>query len=105
MDDAPPETDCNGLSAIVRSEFFHDVLDMDLYCFLRDEKLLGDVPVAVAARHPLQDLDLAFAKPFVRDVFSQLGSYLRRNSPLARMDLTDNVQQFFRRHAFQDITV
>jgi hypothetical protein len=53
VDHAAPGSNGNGLGSIAGAEFCHDVFDVDLYCFFRDEKLVGNIAVAVSTGQPV----------------------------------------------------
>jgi hypothetical protein len=46
----------------VQVQLPEDVADVVLHCLLGDVELVGDLPVAVAPRHELQHLTLAFGE-------------------------------------------
>src|SRR5580692_5263892 len=56
LDDPTAYADRYGLCAITCPQLFHDVLDMDLHGFFRDEEPLSDIPIAVTARDLTEDL-------------------------------------------------
>jgi hypothetical protein len=61
MYDPASDSDSDGLGAIACTEFFHNVLNMSLYCFLRDEKERCDVAVSISSGDLLKDLNLSRA--------------------------------------------
>jgi len=56
------------LSAIIGAELAHDVLDMNLDRFLRDEKPLGYIPIAAACGGVAQDLHFTIAESLVGEM-------------------------------------
>ncbi len=65
-------SDSDGLGAVACTEFFHDVLNMSLYCFLRDEKERCDIAVSISCSHLLKDFNLSFAQGFSSKMLHQL---------------------------------
>src|SRR5262249_5196020 len=92
------------LSSVGGSEFFHNMFDVNLNCFLGDKEGRGDVAVAVTLCYQLQNLDLAFCEVLVAEVLRQLSGDLGRYVFFAGVDLADNVDQFFGRHVFEHIS-
>src|SRR5262249_4099633 len=57
----------------------------------------------IATSHLLENLDLALGEGLVTVMLSQAGRDLGWNALLTRMDLSDDLYQFLRRHALEDI--
>lgn len=47
VDNSAADGDGDGLRAAVGAQFLHDVFDVNLDGFLRDEELLGDISIAM----------------------------------------------------------
>jgi hypothetical protein len=59
VDDSAAQRDRHRLRAVNGSQLLHDVLDVDFDGLLRDEKSLGDVPIAVSSAHVFENGPLA----------------------------------------------
>src|SRR5262245_48858264 len=62
FDDAAPHCNRDGLCAVGRAEFVHDVFHVHLDRFLRDEQQVGYVTVAVASGDMSQHIALALGQ-------------------------------------------
>src|SRR6185369_3620413 len=100
---AAAQADGDGLGAIGGAQFFHDVLDVNLDGFFRDEEALGDFAVTISTGYFLQHLDLAVRENLVAHVFEKLRSDLGWNPFLARVNLADHVEQLGWRHVLQQV--
>src|SRR6185503_7978982 len=80
---AAAQADGDGLGAIGGAQFFHDVLDVNLDGFFRDEEAFGDFAVPVSIGHFPQHLDLTLSENLITHVFEKLRSNLWRNPFLA----------------------
>ena len=89
------------LSAISGAQLFHDVLGVGFYCLLGDERPLADLPIPVPAGDVPENTYLALGQGSVAKVLGELRRHLRREMFLARMDLADDSDQLFRRHALE----
>jgi len=56
LNDPTPRRDGDRLSAIVRAELIHDVLEVNLDGFLGYEKSTGDLLIPIAGCHQSKDL-------------------------------------------------
>ena len=105
MYDPTSNSDGNGIGAITCTEFLHDVLDMSLYCFLRDEKERSDVAVAISPCDLLKDLNLSLAQRFIPKMFDELNCDLGRDLFLPGVHLADHIYELFSGHAFEHVTL
>src|ERR1700731_2893914 len=92
-------SDSDRLGAIACTEFLHDVLNMSLYCFLRDEKKRCDVAVSISSGDLLKDLNLSLAQRFSPKMLQELSCDLDRDVFLPRMHLADHIYELFSGHA------
>jgi hypothetical protein len=67
VNDATPESDCDGFRPIGSAEFLQDVLYMVLHRLLRDEQLSCYLSVLFADRNLFENLYLATAQRFLSD--------------------------------------
>jgi len=93
----------DGLGAIACTEFLHDVLNMSLYCFLRDEKECCDVAVSISCGDLLKDLNLSLAQRFSPKMLHELSCDLVRDVFLPPMHLADHIYELFSGHAFEHV--
>jgi hypothetical protein len=105
MYDPASNPDSDGLGAIACAEFFHDVLDMSLHRFFRDEKERCDVAVAISPCDLLKDLNLSLAQRFIPKMLHQLNCDLRGNVFLPGMHPTNHIYKLFSGHAFEHVAL
>src|ERR1700685_1468505 len=74
LDDPAAHSDSNRLGAIAGPRLFHNMLVVALYRLFRDEKFVGDIPVAVAPGDITKNFNLATSESFVAVVFSQVSA-------------------------------
>ena len=105
MYDPAPNSDSDGLGAIACTKLLHDVLNMSLYCFLRDEKERRDVAVSISSGDLLKDLNLSLAQRFSPKMLHEMNCDLDRDMFLPRMHLADRIYELFSGHAFEHVTL
>ena len=105
MYDPASNSDSDGLGAIACTEFFHDVLDMSLHRFFRDEKERCDVAVAISPCNLLKDLNLSLAQRFIPNMLHELNCDLGRDLFLPGVHLADHLYELFSGHAFEHVTL
>src|SRR4029077_709302 len=104
MNDSAAYADRHGLRASALPQVFHDVLDLDLRSFFRDEEPLGDIPISISTRDMTEDFHLAFGQDFIAHMFSELCHQLRGNALLPRVNLADDLNQLLGRHALEHVS-
>jgi hypothetical protein len=72
-----------------------DIRDMALHSLFGNEKFAGDLFVRIATGDQPEDVHLARRQVVPSGMFSQLGRYLRWNSPLTGVNGPDDLRQFF----------
>src|SRR5271156_6524761 len=105
MYDPASNSDSDGLGAIACAEFFHDVLDMSLHRFFRDEKERCDVAVAISPCDLLKDLNLSLAQRFIPNMLHELNCDLGRDLFLPGVHLADHIYELFSGHAFEHVAL
>src|SRR5258705_3288828 len=103
LDNTPADANGYRLGAVTGAELFHDVLDVYFHRLFGDEKLVGDIAIAVAAGDLTQYFHLAPGKSFVTVMFGQMGRDFMRDPLLPGMYLSDVVNHVFGRHAFEHV--
>ena len=98
-----PDGNGDGFGAIFGAELLHDVLDVPFDGFFRDEELIGDVDVAVAACDFAQDIDFAPAQSLLAEVFGEGGGDFGGDHGLAGMDPADDVNNRFAGHVLEEV--
>ena len=81
------------LSAIVCSEFLHNVFDMHFDSFFRNEEPIADILVSVSVRQMSQYFDFSRGKRFLTHMLSEVSRDFRRNTFFPRARLTDDLNQ------------
>src|SRR5262249_29071993 len=103
LNDPATHSNGDGLGTIRCPQFLHDVFDVNLHRFFGDEELLGDVTVAVTISNLLKDLDLSASEGFIAVMLGKLGCDLGWDALFTSVNLTDDLYEFSRGHAFKDV--
>src|ERR1700733_884133 len=98
-------SDRDSLGTIIGAELLHNVLNMSLYCFLRDEKARRDVAVSTSSGELLQDLNLSPTQRLLPEMHRELNRNLVRDLLLSGMHLADHIYELLSRHAFEHIAL
>src|ERR1700677_13255 len=98
-------SDRDGLGTITGIELLHNVLNMSLYRFLRDEKARCDVAVSTSSGELLQDLNLSPAQRFLTEMLYELNRNLVRDLLLPGMHLADHIYELPSGHAFEHVAL
>jgi len=104
LNNSSAHSDGERLSSVRCTQLFHNVFDVHLDGQFADEELFGNVTVPLTAGNLPENLDLALAENFVAVMIRQMHSNLRRDLLLTRMHLTDDFQEFLRRHALEHVS-
>src|ERR1700679_3583690 len=105
MYNSAPYSDRDGLGTIIGAELLHNVLNMSLYRFLRDEKPRCDVAVSASSGELLQDLNLSPAQRLVPEMHRELNRNLVRDLLLPGMHLADHIYELLSGHAFEHVAL
>src|SRR6202789_4527224 len=95
----------DGLGTITGTELLHNVLNMSLYRFLRDEKARCDIVVSTSSGELLQDLNLSLAQRFLPEMLHELNRDLVRDLLLPGMHLADHIYELLSGHAFEHVAL
>ena len=101
----PPQGYRDGMGPVVSAELGEYIRDVALDCVLRNGKLAGNRFVRVPGCDQPEHGNLAWGQIVLGGMLSQLGGNLRWDSPLAGMDSTDGVQEFFAHVSLQYVTL
>src|SRR5690349_18296552 len=82
LDDPTAHGDGDGLGAVARTQFVHDVLDMNFDGLLRDEEQFGDIAIPVTACDMPENIHLSRSQSLVAHMFCELRGDLRWNALL-----------------------
>lgn len=104
LDDSAPQRDRDGLRAIACSELVHDVPDVNLHRFFRDEEAFGDIPVSISPGDLAENLRLPIGQVLVGDVLRQARRHLRRNAFRSRVNLAYHSDQLLRRRGLRQVS-
>src|SRR5262249_32473180 len=103
LNEPSANTDRDCLCAIVRAEFFHDVLKMSFDRFFCNKKRVSNVPIALSPGELTKNFHFTPGKPFLAIVFRQVSCNFGRNAFLPCVDLPNYFRQFMRRHCLQHV--
>ena len=95
----------DGLGAIACTEFLHDVLNMSLYCFLRDEEERCDIAVSISCGDLLKNLNLSLAQPFISKMLDEMSCDLVRDVFLPGVHLADRIYELLSRHTLEHVAL
>src|SRR5258708_12422461 len=87
LDDSAADPDRDRLGAIARPELVHDVLDVNLYGFFRDEEFFRDVAIPVSPGNSAKDFYLARRQIVVAQMFRKPPRQLRGDALFPRVAL------------------
>src|ERR1700683_5658600 len=102
---AASHSDRDGLGTITGTELLHNVLNMSLYRFLRDEKARCDFALSISSGELLQDLNLSPAQRFLPEMLHQLNRNLVRDLLLPGMHVADHIYELLSGHGFEHVAL
>ena len=85
------------------AEFLHDMPEVNFDGFFRYEQQVCDIAIAISRGHMPEYLDFPAGESLIAEVFGEFSGYGCRNALFAGVDMPDDVDQFGRRHAFQNV--
>jgi len=103
VNETTPRRDRHGMGPIARAQFFHDVLEVHFDRLFGDKEPLRDIAIPISTADVTQDVELTIRERFLADMLGEMGSDLRRNALLPRIDLPDGLKHLFGRHALQQV--
>lgn len=103
LDNPAADGDSQGLRAMCRAKFLHDVLDMNLDRLFRNEETVGNFTVSIALGDASEDLDLTWRQGFIAEVFGKASRDYRRYALFPGMHSPDRIHETFVRHTLQQV--
>ena len=77
------------MSPVVRPKLVNKILDMEVDGRFGDRQPIGDLLVSIAIANQPKNLELAFRRIIVSEMFGEAGGYLGWNMPLAGVNGAD----------------
>ena len=99
VDDPSAHTDADGVGAITRVQFPHDMFDVNFDGLFGDKEFFGDIPVSISIGNRPEHVYFTLSQEFITHMFRELGGYFRRDSLFSCVNLADHIQQIRWRHA------
>ena len=103
MDDSATNRDGHRLCSVARSEFSHNVLDMDLDSLFCNKELFADVAIAVSFGDLPENFDFAAGQRLHHSCAPRVALQVAEGRFFSRMNLANHLHQLFRGHAFQQV--
>ena len=100
---SPPDRNSQGVRPIVRVQFTHEILNVEIHSRLRYAEASGNFLVLRAISNEAEHIQLAGRQRFIAQMFRQADGDIRRHVAFAGMHGTDDREQLVLRQALQDI--